>query len=299
MLLLFLPVLPLVAAHGGVLWPPSWQDSKGVPLENITSFMVHASPEVKDPKIPGKRIRNIKRWLTDNAYLGGVGEEYKGVGNATNPECPESEKCGRDKTPWAAPGQAVSLGGGCGVFGGNPHGCYSNDTRPPGSICGGKGTFMGGSDAREVEFPNKLTTVWEVGSREEVAWVGKGYHKGGYTYRLCKIPPEGKGGLTEECFARTVLRFATDYTMIRPIETPGDWVRVDQTDLTTGTYPPGSAWRHVAKIRWNNGDGYLRKDLVDIPADLPLGDYVLGFRWDTKDPQIWVSCSNIRLVSKQ
>ena len=42
-----------------------------------------------------------------------------------------------------------------------------------------------GSDARFVEFPKMITTEWEVGSVQEVAWsVGSGGHKGGYTFRF-------------------------------------------------------------------------------------------------------------------
>ena len=35
-------------------------------------------------------------------------------------------------------------------------------------------------------------------------------HGGGYSYRLCKIPEEGKSGLTEECFQKTPLFFASN-----------------------------------------------------------------------------------------
>ena len=35
-------------------------------------------------------------------------------------------------------------------------------------------------------------------------------HGGGYSYRLCKIPEEGKSGLTEECFQKMPLRFASN-----------------------------------------------------------------------------------------
>ena len=47
-----------------------------------------------------------------------------------------------------------------------------------------------GSDARFVEFPKMITTEWEIGSVQEVAWSSKGGHRGGYTYRLCKMPKE-------------------------------------------------------------------------------------------------------------
>ena len=38
-------------------------------------------------------------------------------------------------------------------------------------------------------------------------------------------------------------------------------------------------------------------DEVEVPADLEAGDYVLSFRWDCEaTPQIWNSCSNIKIV---
>eukprot|EP00091_Calanus_sinicus_P016391 TRINITY_DN35717_c0_g1_i1.p1 TRINITY_DN35717_c0_g1~~TRINITY_DN35717_c0_g1_i1.p1 ORF type:complete len:104 (-),score=31.09 TRINITY_DN35717_c0_g1_i1:68-379(-) len=100
-------------------------------------------------------------------------------------------------------------------------------------------------------------------------------------------------------FAQNVLKFATNHTMMRDLEKLGAWEKVEQKDLTEGTYPAGSAWRHIVKTASKGGDtvGILRKDSVMIPSDLAEGDYVLSFRWDTKDAQVWVSCANIRLVA--
>jgi len=291
-----------VLSHGGMLWPPPWQASKAVDIENINSEEVFTNPPQVDPKINWLEIKDIKSWLTDQAYLGGHGEEYEGVGKITNPECTLYDLCGWRMTPWASPGRAPSLGGGCGIFGGNPYGCpVGNDTREAGSLCGDdwtKGTWTGGSSQLEVNFPQALSTDWPVGSLQDVAWSTVGYHWGGYTYRLCKVPPEGKIGVTEECFARNVLKFATPFTMMRDVESPGKWEKVEQNDLTEGTYPRGSAWRHIVKIREEDvlGVGYLRKDTVMVPTNLPLGDYVLILRWDSADPQIWVSCAYVRLV---
>jgi len=292
---LLLCILPLVAGHGGMMWPPTWHDGQKVPLEEITSFYVPSDPPVVDPA-SGHNVSDIKSWLTDQVYVGGIGkEEYLNKGNPTNPECPPTSPCGWRMTSWASPGRAPSLGGGCGIFGGNPDGCYPGDTREPGSECFPRSVFSGGSSALDIDFPDAAATEMEIGGVSEVAWLSNGAHFGGYTYRLCKLPPGGKKGITEECFARNVLKFATDYTMMRWHSRPGEWFKVPQTDLTQGTYPPGSAWRHVAKVVGDNYQ-YLRKDFVHIPNDLPEGDYVLGFRWDTIDPQVWVSCSNVRLV---
>ena len=67
----------------------------------------------------------------------------------------------------------------------------NKDTRPPGSVCGqekpmgrgSRGTSSFGTDARLFDFPQMITTQWEVGSSQEVVWESRGSHKGGYTYR--------------------------------------------------------------------------------------------------------------------
>merc|ERR1719483_149093 len=108
---------------------------------------------------------------------------------------------------------------------------------------------------------------------------------------------EGKTGITEECFVQNVLEFATPFTMIRDVEQPGEaWRMVPQEDLSEGTHPAGSAWRHIGKAIQKKGDGFIRQDTVSVPSDLAEGEYVLSLRWDTNAPQIWVSCANIRLV---
>ena len=72
------------------------------------------------------------------------------------------------------------------------------------------------------------------------------------------------------------------------------WQEEPKTDLTVGTYPEGSAWRHAP------GQGrpeVFYKDLVVVPEDLELGEYVLSWRWDAASaPQVWVSCSSIEIV---
>ena len=186
-------------------------------------------------------------------------------------------------------GQAPSLGGGCGVFGGNPWGCPANeDTRPPGSSCGQdkpigrgpRGTSSFGTDARLFDFPQMITTEWQVGSTQDVVWTSSGAHRGGYTYRLCKLPSGGRADITEECFTKNVLEFATNFTMIKAMKRgKGEWEKFEQTDLSEGTYPEGSVWRPVGKKVKSSLT--LRKDSVVVPSTLPPGDYVLSLRWDT------------------
>merc|ERR1712215_37278 len=96
--------VPLVAGHGGILWPPTWQAGEATPIEEITSFKVYSDPLVKDPKIPSWSIKELRAWLTDQAYLEGHGVKYRGQGTATNPECikgggwEQRNKCKEEKT---------------------------------------------------------------------------------------------------------------------------------------------------------------------------------------------------------
>ena len=326
--------LATVSGHGGVLWPPTWQAGLAVPIEEIKNDEVFSEPKVLDPN-SGRAVVNIKTWLTDQAYTGGVGDEFKGIGPVTNDNNKNLKRddrcrgnCVKYRNPWAAPGQAPSLGGGCGVFGGNPWGCPKDkDTRPPGSQCGqdkpigrGKrGTSSFGTDARLFDFPQMITTKWEIGSVQDVVWTSSGAHRGGYTYRLCKMPRGGRSAITEDCFTRNVLEYATNFTMIKAMNKKGEgkWEKFEQTDLKEGTFPKGSTWRPVGK--YVKSATTLRKDSVVVPKDLKPGNYVLGWRWDGSggnqvhsfhilDPwcidcggylvmfQVWVSCASMKLV---
>merc|ERR1712200_90483 len=314
-----LTLLPLafigsVSAHGGVVYPPIWQAGASIPLDEIVSDDALTDPPVRDPN-SGRAVKNVKSWLTDQAYTGGIGDQFKKEGPITNDKTNKNlrkwDRCGTNcmkyKNPWAAPGQAPTLGGGCGVFGGNPSGCpWGKDDRPAGSQCGqdeplgrgGRGTSSFGTDARLFDFPQMITTEWEIGSVQEVAWSSKGGHRGGYTYRLCKMPEGGRTAIEEECFTKNVLEFATNFTMIKAMGGKygkGEWEKFEQTDLSEGTYPEGSVWRPVGK--YVKSELTLRKDSVVVPSTLAPGDYVLGWRWDgSGGKQVWVSCASMRLV---
>lgn len=317
--LLIFAVLSSASGHGGMLWPPIWQDRYGVPIDQLFDHYVSSKPDKsfwyirshpwdRDP-INDRAYINPKIWATDQAYTGGIGPEFEGTGpltNDNNENLPEQDRCYGEcvtlRQPWAAPGQTRSLGGGCGIYGGNPNGCPAhNDTRPAGSACGqddNRGMISKGSDARFVEFPKMITTEWEIGSVQEVAWSTSGGHHGGYTFRLCKLGSEGRPGITEECFANNVLEFATNFTMVAGANgrENGTFEKFEQIDLREGTFPVGSVWRPIGKIiRWT---WYvLRKDSVRVPAHLPEGDYVLSLRWDVAfGKQVWVSCASVRLV---
>merc|ERR1712212_963031 len=313
-----LTLLPLafigsVSAHGGVVYPPIWQAGASIPLDEIVNDDAFTDPPARDPN-SGRAVKNVKSWLTDQAYTGGIGDQFKKEGPITNDKSNKNlrswdrcrSNCMKYKNPWAAPGQAPTLGGGCGVFGGNPNGCpWGKDDRPAGSQCGqdeplgrgGRGTSSFGTDARFYDFPDMITTEWQVGSTQDVVWTSSGAHRGGYTYRLCKMPKGGRTAITEECFTKNVLEFATSFTMIKAMNKKGkgEWEKFEQTDLSEGTYPEGSVWRPVGK--YVKSELTLRKDSVVVPSTLAPGDYVLGWRWDgSGGKQVWVSCASMRLV---
>ena len=149
-----------------------------------------------------------------------------------------------------------------------------------------------------------------MGSVQDVAWSSKGGHWGGYTHRLCKVPEEGRTNITEECFTKNVLKFATNFTMVRALNNTDEaWEKIEQMDLKEGTYPKGSVWRPVGVKRGKIP--LLRRDSVVVPGNLEPGHYVLGWRWDGAYGnqvgfafawdliffQVWVSCASMKLVS--
>ena len=64
-------------------------------------------------------------------------------------------------------------------------------------------------------------------------------HGGGYSYRLCKIPDEGKSGLTEECFQKTPLFFASNEQWVQTGYDTDSRIYFTANRTTTGTVPPG------------------------------------------------------------
>merc|ERR1719192_1787653 len=81
-----LPVLLLanlaleVSGHGGMVWPPIWQDGHYTSLNKITGYKIYSDPKVKDPNT-GLSIADARAWLTDQAYIGGHGDNFKDSGS--------------------------------------------------------------------------------------------------------------------------------------------------------------------------------------------------------------------------
>jgi hypothetical protein len=70
-------------------------------------------------------------------------------------------------------------------------------------------------------------------------------HGGGYSYRLCKIPEEGRSGLTEVCFQRTPLFFASNEQWVQTGYDTETRIYFTANRTTKGTYPPGKKIRLI------------------------------------------------------
>ena len=155
-------------------------------------------------------------------------------------------------------------------------------------------------------------------------------------YRLCPLPATGRMDLTEECFQQTPLAFVSDESWVE--FTNKSRVAFKAMRTNEGTSPAGSTWTRnpipgcVSKRKtvgpFFNGDlvdcdhpqfepvvpglyGFSSQcitkpclashtivDLIQVPADVPPGDYVVGFRYDAEHTsQVWQSCADVRISS--
>ena len=65
--------------------------------------------------------------------------------------------------------------------------------------------------AAEGLFDNAFVTTWTRGQIAEVYWASGAKHRGGYAYRLCKVPDRGISKITEQCFEDGHLDFSRDF----------------------------------------------------------------------------------------
>lgn len=229
--------------------------------------------------------------------------------------------------PWRAPGTAPVIDA-CGVAGGRLKG------QGPGAAGADyQNTSHARRGDRGSLLPrNPTNTTWTAGNAVEVAWTVKAFHGGGYTYRLCPATET----LTEECFQQHPLQFvgqqsfrwgglggkqiwfngtyATDGvhplgSMWSKMPVPaGPW----GYKLHGATFEPKcdeppacrAAVEHYAPQMTCqcSGDGIgdiPTLEIVDqvlLPADLPAGEWVLGWRWDCEEStQVWSSCSDVTI----
>ena len=67
LLLMLLNLATLVWSHGGLVWPPPWQDGDHLGVEEAYTFIMKHYPVQRDAKT-GRVISNIWSWLTDQVY---------------------------------------------------------------------------------------------------------------------------------------------------------------------------------------------------------------------------------------
>eukprot|EP00111_Clytia_hemisphaerica_P006043 TCONS_00017484-protein len=246
--------LPLiVSGHGAMMIPYNWFDHpQWIKMEHGYEY---GFVGLKSQKmcLPGADIPNSEV-CREPKYCEGVGNTSKAdacmwFANYTFVKKPTLFRhdlrtyphTGFEKTllhhPWRAPGSAPVFSP-CGAAGGNPNGCLG------GPQCGNdQGGYPFGPKAEEFQFKHDIhVTNWTLGDHVEVAWGIRANHGGGYSYRLCKMPNEGRRSLTEECFQQTPLRFVGDKHWVQFGEGRSTRYEFPAVRTDKGTFPPGSQW---------------------------------------------------------
>merc|ERR1719187_1406342 len=176
-------------------------------------------------------------WYTNYTHI--PGEVTLDPSMRTHPQLEEYGDEKYDKRPWMEPGTAPVYSP-CGALGGNPLGPVGSSEE----IFDNAGWSYGplAEDYyMSPGFPDVVTTEWKAGSVVEASWWNWANHGGGYSYRLCKVPEEGMGGLTEECFKRGQLDFFGDKQWVQ-FEEYGEKTEVEALRTREGTFPEGSQW---------------------------------------------------------
>ena len=166
-------------------------------------------------------------------------------------------------------------------------------------------------DEQAIVFPNG--TLFKL-SAEQTTFVSEGTSPPGSTWSMIPMPPTllGPCCLAGPNDTATTPNACTAQERsvgcpVRPgncmacPETPGsDCSRCDQVQsIMADRYKrPGvpqfpEPCPGCSGVSWN---GYGVRDVVKVPADLPAGKYILGFRYDCEaTAQVWSSCADIVL----
>ena len=102
-------------------------------------------------------------------------------------------------------------------------------------------------------------------------------HGGGYSYRLCKIPEEGPSGLTEECFQRTPLFFASNEQWVQTGYDTETRIYFTANRTTKGTYPPGKN----INLNWHEGvrDSFFLCVFLNLNSQLNFNHNFSSMFW--------------------
>jgi len=271
--------------HGFMWYPWSWNDNKQIPpsqgLTGATFGFDFIQPDVVCDRNSGAQCAGTRgqstTWFTNFTF---VPDSVIFPGPSMSDEMYDDYKLNPIKVdgvrrwnPWTQPGMAPVFGQGCGANGGNPDGCHgcgldgifyggcnadTVETNPYGTCCTkaqsgiGCGGYVGGKSALEHydegHFLNTPTTNWKVGNVYPVYWSTGAGHRGGYAYRLCKVPAGGVTQVTEQCFQDGHLDLVGDFNYVYnglnrvgPYDT-SKWQKTMAVRTNQGTNPPGSQW---------------------------------------------------------
>jgi len=329
--------------HGFMYYPWSWNDNNQIPpyqgLTGATFGFDFIQPDVVCDSNSGAQCASASKkghsttWFTNFTFIPGSGPSMPDEMYDDYPLNPVEVDGVKRWNPWSQPGSAPVFGQGCGANGGNPDGCHgcgvdgifyggckadNVETNPWGTCCGGSrrsngkwkpgcGGYVGGKSALEHydegHFLNTPTTTWKIGNVYPVYWKTGAGHRGGYAYRLCKVPAGGITQVTEQCFQDGHLDFVGDFNYVyngmnrQDAYDENKWIKTKAVRTNQGTTPPGSQWTKLT-VEVDKKNKWSFKDHVKVPDNLTPGDYILSFRWDShKTPQIWNNCANIKLVN--
>ena len=316
--------------HGNMVIPFVWWDKEQIGMERGMQCVSGFS--IKDlPAGPGAGTNCL--WFTNDTFIPHSPTLDNSLRTYRDESIPGYGPNPLDYTrhnPWRSPGSA-HVHSPCGVAGGNPDGCPIGAPRGEGFDCPGGG-WSHGPNAEHYPFSDIPITKWSVGSIVEVAWGIIANHGGGYSYRLCKVPEEGTGYLTEECFQQTPLDFVGEKQWVQYGQDIDSRVEFFANRTNKGTYPKGSQWtKNPIPACYRVDGGFFSPecdelqfpepapglsgfgntikdpssprfkfhivDKIQIPSHLEPGNYVISFRWDCEQtPQIWNACGSIDLV---
>ena len=225
--------------HGSLMKPSSWSDEGGEwspgmvnPCNFVRNPWKNSDQEIVDFINKPVGVDKVCYWFTNFTNI--HGERTVDPAVRSFPQLEEFGDKHFDRNPWMSPGSAAVFSP-CGALGGNPGG-PAQEVFPN----------AGWSDGVVAEdyymspgFPDVVTTEWTAGSVVEATWSLMTNHGGGYSYRLCRAPEEGMGGLTEECFKQGHLEFFGDKQWI---EFGEERFELEAVRTRVGTFPEGSQW---------------------------------------------------------
>lgn len=149
--------------------------------------------------------------------------------------------------------------------------------------------------AMPLAFVGEQSLQYRNGTRERIPSSytfenGTGFHTGDYPNPSPGTPGPGLSFLAQSpgLWARNPI---PDHRMEQPgrlkgLEFPAPCAH-DDTSAPTKGLCSGERPFHISIV-----------DVLQIPADIPAGDYVVGWRWDCEESaQIWSSCSDITITS--